>query len=164
MTDHTKALVAFDAAIAKATTADDAFSALQTLVRDVVGAKLFTVMLVDWDLEVSRRAYTSHPETYPTSGTKPLNYGPWFDIVHGKRECYVANTIEDIAKVLFDHETINALGCHSVVNYPVIVKDKLIGTMNMLDVEGHFTPEKVETIRNVLGTPAKLAVLVATTL
>jgi hypothetical protein len=148
MTDHTQALAAFDAAIAKATTADTAFDALQTLVRAVVGAKLFTVMLVDWDLEVSRRAYTSHPETYPTSGTKPLNYGPWFDIVHGQRECFVANTIEDIAKVLFDHETI---------------KDKLIGTMNMLDVEGHFTEDKVNTIRTVLGTPAKLAALVATT-
>jgi hypothetical protein len=161
MTDHQAALSTFDAAIAKATTAEAAFAALQELARATVGAKLFTVMLVDMDAALSRRAYTSDPVNYPASGTKPLNYGPWFDIVHGKREFFVANTIEDIAKVLFDHELINALGCQSVVNVPIILKDELVGCMNLLDVAHHYTPERLQTIRDVLSIPAKLAVLAA---
>ncbi|MCW5720699.1 MAG: GAF domain-containing protein [Devosia sp.] len=161
MTDHTPALRAFDAAISKAKTADEAFTALQDLARAVVGAKLFTVMLVDMQAELSRRAYTSDPVSYPVSGTKPLNYGPWFDIVHGQRQFFVANTIEDIAKLLFDHELINQLGCQSVVNAPIIIKDELVGCMNMLDVAHHYTPERLQAIRDVLLIPAKLAVLVA---
>lgn len=161
MTDHKAALAAFDAAISKATDAETAFAALQALTRETVGAKLFTVMLVDMDAEVSRRAYTSDAENYPASGTKPINYGPWFDVVHGKREFFVANTIEDISKVFFDHELINSLGCQSVINMPIILKDQLAGTMNLLDVEGYYTPERVETVREVLSVPAKLAVLAA---
>ncbi|MDF2799491.1 MAG: hypothetical protein K0R85_2235 [Devosia sp.] len=161
MTDHTQALLAFDAAIAKATTAEAAFNALQDLARATVGAKLFTIMLVDMEAELSRRAFTSDPVSYPTSATKPLNYGPWFDIVHGKRQYFVANTIEDIAKVLFDHELINQLGCQSVVNVPIIIKDELVGCMNLLDVAGHYTPERLQIIREVLSIPAKLAVLAA---
>jgi GAF domain-containing protein len=161
MTDHQAALTRFDAAIAKAQTADDAYTALQDLARATVGAKLFTVMLVDMDAEVSRRAYTSDPENYPTSGTKPINYGPWFDTVHGRREFFVANTIEDIAEVLFDHELINQLGCQSVVNVPIILKDELVGCMNLLDVAGHYTEDRLQTIRDVLSVPAKLAVLAA---
>jgi GAF domain-containing protein len=161
MTDHQATLSAFDAAIAKAKTAEEAFTALQDLARATVGAKLFTVMLVDMEAEISRRAFTSDPENYPTSGTKPLNYGPWFDIVHRQRQFFVANTIEDIAKVLFDHELINRLGCQSVVNVPIILKDELVGCMNLLDVAHHYTPERLQTIRDVLSVPAKLAVLAA---
>ena len=161
MTDHQAALSAFDAAIAKAKIAEEAFTALQDLARATVGAKLFTVMLVDMEAEISRRAFTSDPENYPTSGTKPLNYGPWFDIVHRQRQFFVANTIEDIAKVLFDHELINQLGCQSVVNVPIILKDELVGCMNLLDVAHHYTPERLQIIRDVLLVPAKLAVLAA---
>lgn len=164
MTDHTKALAQFDAAIAVAKNADAAFAALQALAEATVGVKLFTVMKVDMAADVSRRAYTSDQVSYPTSGTKPINYGPWFDIVHKERAYFVANTIEDIAKVLFDHEVIDALGCQSIVNMPVIIDDTLVGTVNMLNVEGHFTPERVQTIRDVLSIPANLTMALSQTL
>lgn len=160
MTDHSDAIARFDAAIATAK-GPEAFEVLQALVQATVGAKLFTVMIVDMENELSRRAYTSDPVSYPTSGTKPLNYGPWFDIVHKQRAFFIANTIEDIAKVLFDHELINELGCQSIVNMPIIIGDTLIAVVNMLNVEGHFTPERVQMIRDVIAIPAKLAMLVA---
>lgn len=160
MTDYSDAIAQFDAAIAVAK-GDEAYAALQALVQATVGAKLFTVMAVDMEQEISRRAFTSDPVNYPGSGTKPLNYGPWFDVVHKQREYFVANTIEDIAKVLFDHALINQLGCQSIVNMPVIIGDEFVGTVNMLDVAGHYTPERVQLIRDVISVPAKLAMLVA---
>lgn len=160
MTDHSDAIARFDAAIATAK-GPEAYEALQAFVQATVGAKLFTVMIVDMENELSRRAYTSDPVSYPTSGTKPLNYGPWFDIVHKQRAFFIANTIEDIAKVLFDHELINELGCQSIVNMPIIIGDTLIAVVNMLNVEGHFTPERVQMIRDVIAIPAKLAIMVA---
>jgi GAF domain-containing protein len=161
MTEHFQAIAMFDAAIAEAKGADQAFGALQALAEVTVGTKLFTYMSVDMTAELARRAYTSDPANYPTSGTKPIRYDSWFDIVHKQRQYFVANTIEDIAKVFPDFELINSLGCQSVVNMPVVIGGELIGTVNMLDVEGHYTPERVQMIRDVLAVPAKLAALVA---
>ncbi|MFN4209893.1 MAG: GAF domain-containing protein [Devosia sp.] len=161
MTDYSQAIAQFDAAISHAKGADQAFGALQQLVQATVGAKLFTFMTVDMEAEVARRAYTSDAENYPTSGTKPIRYDSWFDIVHKQRQYFVANTIADIAKVFPDYELIDSLGCQSVVNLPVVIGGELVGTVNMLDVEGYYTPERVQAIRDVIAVPAKLAALVA---
>ena len=161
MTIHFDALTEFDAAIAQAKGADAAFGALQRLAERTVGVKLFTFMTVDMAAEVARRAYTSDAANYPTSGTKPIRYDSWFDIVHKERKYFVANTIADIAKVFPDYELINSLGCQSVVNMPVVIGGELIGTVNMLHEDGYFTPERVEIIREVLAVPAKLAAVVA---
>ena len=161
MTDYADAIARFDAAIAEAKGGEAAFAALQALTQRTVGAKLFTYMTVDMENEVARRAYTSDPVSYPTSGTKPIRYDSWFDIVHKERRYFVANTIGDIAKVFPDYELINSLGCQSVVNMPVVLGGELVGTVNMLDVEGYYTPERVQLIREIVAVPAKLAAMVA---
>ena len=161
MTDHSDAIAQFDAAIAHAKGTDEAFKALQTLTEATVGVKLFTYMTVDMENELARRAYTSDPSNYPTSGTKPIHYDAWFDVVHKQRRYFVANTIEDIAKVFPDYELINSLGCQSVVNMPVVICGELVGTVNMLDVAGYYTPQRVRMLEQVIAVPAKLAALVA---
>ena len=161
MTEHFEAIARFDAAIANAKGAGEAFGALQALVQATVGAKLFTFMTVDMQAEVARRAYTSDPQNYPTSGTKPIRYDSWFDIVHKERQYFVANTIADIAKVFPDHELIDSLGCQSVVNMPVVLGGELVGTVNMLDVDGYYTAERVALIKEIIAVPAKLAAMVA---
>ncbi|MEO9297379.1 GAF domain-containing protein [Devosia alba] len=161
MTEHAAAIAAFDTAIAEAKGADAAFAALQKLTEDTVGTKLFTFMTVDMTAELARRAYSSDPVNYPASGTKPIRYDSWFDIVHKDRQYFIANTIAEIAKVFPDYELIDSLGCQSVVNMPVVIGGELIGTVNMLDVDGYYTPERVQVICDVLAVPAKLAALVA---
>jgi hypothetical protein len=161
MTDYATALAAFDETIAQAKDAEAAFAALQTLTEATVGVKLFTYMTVDMTNELARRAYTSDAANYPTSGTKPIHYDAWFDIVHKQHAYFVANTIEDIAKVFGDHELINSLGCQSVVNMPVILGGELVGTVNMLHETGYYTLERVAQIKEVLSIPAKLAAAVA---
>ena len=158
--DFAAALAAFDRAIAHDGRADAPWIALETLARAVIGAKLFTTMTVDMKEEVARRAYTSDPVSYPSSGTKPIRYDSWFDVVHKQRQSFVANTIEDIAKVFPDYELIDTLGCQSVINIPVEVGGKLLGTVNCLDVTDHYTPERVKA-SELLKLPARLAFLAA---
>ena len=55
MTEYFDAVAQFDAAIASAKGADEAFSALQKLTEQTVGVKLFTFMTVDMQAEVARR-------------------------------------------------------------------------------------------------------------
>lgn len=151
---------AFDSSIAADTAPDAPWVALQDLTRTVIGAKLFTIMTVDMQAGLARREYTSNPAAYPVSGTKPVHYDDWFDLIANQRRPFIANTIADIAKVFPDHETIWSLGCGSVINIPVFVGGKLLGTVNCLDVERHYTEERVEK-SELLGIPAKLAFLAA---
>ncbi|MCK7611930.1 GAF domain-containing protein [Roseibium sediminicola] len=159
MTDFNGPLAAFDHALSLATSRAAAFDALLALTRATVGVKLFTFMTVDMATETARRSYTSHPEAYPVSGTKPVTYDRWFKIVHTDRECFVANTLADIATVFPDFELIGRLGCGSVINLPVVLGDTLVGTVNMLHEEDHYTAERVAQAKAWLSVPAKAAYL-----
>jgi hypothetical protein len=123
---------------------DKAFAALEALTRDLVGVKLFTVMTSDTDKREAERVYSSMPDVYPVSGTKPYNETRWSEITLLNKQTFVANTIGDIAEVFDDHELILSLGCQSVINVPIIVGGAVIGTINCLHEEGYFTEARVK--------------------
>ena len=153
--------ISFDHAISTARDSNAVWKALKELSGAVVGHKLFTIMTVDNAAGLARRAYTSHPRDYPVSGTKPIHRDQWFDIVHGERRSFIANTIADIAKVFPDFELIASLGCGSVMNLPVVLQGELMATVNMLDEEHHYTPERVAAAETSLAIPAKLCYVLA---
>ena len=153
--------VAFDTALLAASHAEDAWQALQDLTASAVGFRLFTVMTVDLANGLARRAFTSHPLQYPGSGTKPIRRDGWFDIVHGKQQMFVANTISAIARVFPDHEKIWSMGCGSVVNLPVVIDGMLTATINMLHTEHYYSRERVDTIARQLTEPAQRAFIAA---
>jgi len=148
----------FERAIATMKHGDDAWQALRILAETLVGVKLFTVMTVDWANERAGRVFTSHPEVYPVSGSKPLHYNAWFDVVHKQRKAYVANTIEEMQPYFPDHETIASLGCGSIINLPMEIAGAMVGTVNLLHEEQHFTAEH-QALAQRLALPAKTAYL-----
>jgi len=154
---------AFTAAISEAKSANAAWQALDTLAQSVSGHRLFTATTTDVRAGLVRRAYSSRPVEYPSSGTKPLrgNSGDWFETVFTRREVFVANTIGEIAKVFPDHELIGSMGLGSVVNLPIVLEGELVATINLLDAAGHYTPEKVEAARSGLAIPARLCCALA---
>lgn len=123
---------------------ETAFAALEALVKETVGAKLFTIMTSDTRDKLSERIYSNMPKAYPVSGTKPYNETHWSDIALKQKRTFVANTIEDIAKVFDDHALIRSLGCESVINVPIVVDGEVVGTLNCLDAAGHYTEERVK--------------------
>jgi GAF domain-containing protein len=125
------------------------FLALETIIREQVGAKLFTLMTFDARTGLSRRVHSSHPREYPVAGSKPLSMGVWSRTVIDERRTFVANSIEAIAQVFPDHELIHSLGCASVVNLPVVFAGEVIGAANALDAPGHYTPDRVERIERL---------------
>ena len=119
------------------------FKALEDLVMQTLGAKLFTTMEIDYERGVARRNYSNMPEAYPTSGEKPIIENAWTAQVQDRHETFVANSIEDIAAVFPDHELIQSLGCESCLNLPIIVAGRAIGTLNCLHDAGYYTPDRV---------------------
>lgn len=156
MLDFGAALLRFQNAISIAANEEEVWRALRELAEVGPGCRLFTVMTVDMQAGLARRAFTSHPEQYPVSGTKPIHQDSWFEIVHGRQQSFVANTLVDISKVFPDFELIASLGCGSVLNLPVVIKGELVATINMLAESHHYTAERVTAAEARLHVPARL--------
>lgn len=153
------ALDRFDAAMAAAATPEPRYAALHALADEIVGARLFTVMITDMQAMLARRAYSSDAENYPVSGIKPIVLNRWFNHVAHRREVFVANTLDDIDDVFPDAALIGRLGCGSVLNLPVFDNGALAGTANLLHEAGHYTPARVALAKEVLTGPAHTAIL-----
>ncbi len=158
----TAARAVFDQSLARATTADEAWSALQKLCEATVGCKLFTVMTVDNEAGLARRAFSNQPKAYPASGSKPIHRNRWFTIVHDEKRTFVANTLTEIATVFPDHELIGSLGLGSVLNVPVVEQGEVVATINLLDVAQHYSPLQVAMAESQIAEPARQTYLAAT--
>lgn len=136
-----------DALLAHLQTVPDLYPAMQDAMADMVGHKLFTLMAIDHARGEAARIYTSHPAEYPVGGRKPLgNMTDWGRIVIEGRQPWIGYTMDDIRFAFFDHALIASLGCASCLNMPVVDEDapggpRVIGTMNLLDVAHHYTPD-----------------------
>jgi hypothetical protein len=117
------------------------------------GVRLFTVTVLDPAAHVVRRAYTTHPEAYPVSGTKPLTCDDgWSRQVLIEKKTFITNSTDGFRPYFPDHALINSLGCHSAMNIPVLREDgKVAGTVNLLDVEGFFTSETAARIQAIVA-------------
>lgn len=157
----TQSKLNFGQQIAIAANVADVWKALESQSQILDGHRLFTVMTVDMQAGLARRAYSSHPSEYPVTGTKPIHHDAWFAIVHGQRRSFVANTIADISKVFPDYELIASLGCGSVINLPVVLRNELVATVNLLHVENHYTAMRVAEIETDLLLPSMLCCALA---
>lgn len=108
-----------------------------------LGTRLFTISVQDLSRDVARRAYTSHPVEYPVSGTKPLTRDGWYDHCIIGQKVFVANTTPEFARYFFDHALISSLGLGSCINIPVVHAGTVLGTVNLLAEEHHFTADRL---------------------
>lgn len=151
----------FAKGLAAAASPDAAFDALYRLSDALVPVRLWTVMALEPETALARRAYSNMPQAYPASGTKPIVENAWSEIVRGQQKPFVANTLAEIAEVFPDHALIGSLGCGSVLNLPVAHDGTVIGTVNLLDAEHRFTPAFVKECEATLTGPARAAMLKA---
>ena len=124
----------------------DAFNKFYEWVNKTIGVKLLTLTTFDIPNAVAQRVFSNMPNEYPVSGIKPIERSNWTEIVLDNHRSFIANNIDDIAKVFSDFKLIQSLGCESVCNLPIIVDGKLLGTVNCLDEENYFTSEKIKEL------------------
>ena len=151
---------AFTRALSRAATPEAAFSALHDLAKARIGCRLFTVMMVDMNASLARRAFTSHPKDYPALGTKPIHRNDWFETME-RGETFIAPRVTDHPDQFPDHALIASLGCGSVANRPVHACGRFIGAVNLLDAEDRFRANMADRIEEALALPSLAALLVA---
>ena len=116
-----------------------------------LGTRLFTITKLDLTADLARRAYTSHPVEYPVSGTKPMTRDGWHDFCITGQQTFVANTTPEFARYFFDHALITSLGLGSCINVPVVSQGQVVGTVNLLAEEHHFTPERLSAYHALIA-------------
>lgn len=155
---ETRDYAGFVAALAAANAANAAFDALWHMTEERVGVKLFTLMSFDAETGVAARFYSNMPDAYPVSGTKPVNTTDWSRQVLAEHRTFVANDIEAIAEVFYDHELIKSLGCESVINVPIVIDGSVAGTINCLHEAGFYTDDRIAAAE-ALKLPAAACLL-----
>jgi hypothetical protein len=133
----------FMAVVRDARSAEPVFARLNELVVSLVGCGLLTASVFDVAAGVSRRIHSGNPEVYPVGGFKPIEANRWTRTVLENRQTFSSTTIEEIAEVFFDWQLIQSLGFESNANLPVVVGGEVIGTLNLLEKAGFYTPERL---------------------
>lgn len=150
----------FVSALAQPDPTEAAFAALRQLAYDTLDLKQFTIMTSDPIRGVASRIYSDDPIPYPVGGEKPIQDNLWTDTVLKRQETFVGNSIEELAAVFPDWEKIQSLGLESCLNLPIIIDRQVVGTLNCLNVAGHFTPERIKAA-NQLKLPGAAVFLLA---
>lgn len=120
------------------------FASLEQACSQVIGHKLFTILLFHGDTGESERFHTSHPEAYPVGGRKALNPTFWSEHVLRQQKAYIGRSYDDVREVFFDHALIRSLGCESVLNVPVVLDRRTLGTINLLHEASWYEEAHIE--------------------
>jgi hypothetical protein len=75
----------------------------------------------------------------------------WTEQVVGRGETFVANATAEFSSYFPDHALINDLGCEAAINIPVTDASQVVGTVNILDAAGHFTPARVQALEELVA-------------
>jgi hypothetical protein len=123
---------------------DATFRALDAAWQDLVGHRLFTLLLLDGD-EVAR-VYSTVPDKYPVSGRKPMGTTPWGELVLRRKRVFLGRTRADIEWAFFDHALIASMGLGSNINVPVVYDGDCLGAISLSHAEHHYTDEHVSRV------------------
>lgn len=150
---------AFADALASYETERDVGLALHRLAVAVVGVKLFTMTADNPKGGYVRRVYSSDEVAYPILGTKPIVFDDTYEKMRTERFVYVANSVAAMEKDFPDLTLIRSLGCGSAINMPIVAGGEMLGSVNLLDVEGSYPADKVEAAK-ALVVPATACFLI----
>jgi transcriptional regulator with GAF, ATPase, and Fis domain len=135
------------------------YAAVDRLVQEVIGHKLFTMMRVHEASAEVERIYSSNTTAYPVGGRKQKRGTPWSRAVLDRGEVFVARDPDEVREAFADHELIASLGIGSIMNVPLAWRDRRLGTMNISHEAGWFTEDDARAGRLIAAfvVPSLLA-------
>jgi GAF domain-containing protein len=116
------------------------YRAVETLSAAVIGHRLFTIMRFDAGRAEVERVHTNMPTVYPVGGRKAKKDTAWSDHTLRDMKVFRASGPDAIRAAFDDHVTILSLGLGSVLNIPLVLDGRCVGTMNLLHEAGSYTP------------------------
>ena len=132
---------------------DAVFQRILDDMQQAPGVILFTAL--QWIPQRSslRRLFTNQPNEYPVGAEKTVEISPgWLGTVIEDKKPFLAADLAALQEVFTDSELIQQLGCGAVINVPVLDEHRnVVGVLALLDAEGHYTRQSVETAVEVVN-------------
>lgn len=116
------------------------FAAVAALTAEAIGHRLFTIMRFDPERAEVERVHSSMPAVYPVGGRKAKRDTAWSDHTLRDMKVFRASGPEAIRAAFDDHAMILSLDLGSVLNIPLVLAGRCIGTMNLLHAADWYTP------------------------
>ena len=120
------------AAAARAADPKTLFAAIAAVAAEAIGCALFTAMRCDQAAGEVERVYSTNPAAYPVGGRKTKRDTPWARQVLSERRVFVGGGAGAIRAAFDDHAVILGLGLNSIINVPVVIDGRCVGTLNFL--------------------------------
>ncbi len=135
------------------------YAAVDALVQEVIGHRLFTLMRVHEATDEVERIYSSNTAAYPVGGRKVKRGTPWSRAVLERGEVFVARNADEVRDAFADHGLIESLGIGSIMNVPIGWAGMRLGTMNISHETGWFTKDDERAGRVIapFHVPSQLA-------
>ena len=130
------------------------FSRIAIAADKLIGHKLLTVLRLDPNTLEVERLFTTEPEAYPVGGTKPMRKTWWGDHVLVNAQPYIGYSADDIREHFADHEVILGLGLESILNVPVRLLGRTLGTINLLHRANYYDETRLQTARPLAAMAA----------
>ncbi|HUO11917.1 MAG TPA: GAF domain-containing protein [Caulobacteraceae bacterium] len=115
-----------------------AFDVAADTLQNLVGWRMLTVMSLASESLQLTRIYSSEPLAYPVGGGKSKRGLPWAEQVLIRGERFVGHDRQSLRWAFDDAERLESLGLGAVINQPIISGGLVLGTLNLLDVEGSY--------------------------
>jgi len=113
-----------------------------------IGWRLCTVLILDHSQGLSWRCFSSHPEIYPTGGTKPIRKdSDFFAAVVESGQPRICADRAACENAFPDYALIRSLQCESAVNMPVRWNGQTIASLNLLHEAGWYRQDMLAELR-----------------
>lgn len=121
------------------------YGAVERALARLVGHRLFTLLVVvEGGVEVER-VWSSDAAAYPLTGRKRMGPTPWGALVLEGGQTWLGNDEAAIRWAFPDHALIAGLGLGACLSVPVVAFGRTLGTINILDRAGAYTPDHLRT-------------------
>jgi GAF domain-containing protein len=137
--------------VAEAETPQASFDAVAAGANHLIGHRLMTILMLDPTTLEVHRLYSTNPQAYPAGGSKPMRATPWGLRVLEEGRHFIGYNADDIRANFADHELIIGLGLESILNVPVRLHGRVLGTMNLLH-EADFYQDEHRTTADLLAS------------
>ncbi len=124
-----------------------AFVDVERLCAQSIPFRMLTILQYQEVDGVVVRVHSSDPATYPIGGRKRLADFPTNHAAMADGDVFLAAAKDDVRRAYADHEALFALGIESILNVPVRVDGRRLGTLNLCGAEGSFGPAEVARAR-----------------
>lgn len=129
----------------------EAFETVERISAETIGWRMMTVLQYVEAEGVVVRAHSSDRAKYPIGGRKRLaDYTANHAAMEGG-DVFLAATADDVRRVYADHEALFALGITAILNTPIRLGNRRLGTLNLCGTSGSYGPAAVATAKVLAG-------------